>query len=144
MCNKAKATIINKANRKLVDSLRKKEGQLYKKSPRRYHDNLKTAATLQSNAKYQPKLEAIRDPNNNEITTNLSQIVNTLQTHFKQEHSRNTPDQIPTPPWQNPLNPGPYTSPKANTPTPQHTLNHYLTKSHYTAACHKASAGKAP
>jgi hypothetical protein len=51
---------------------------------------------------------------------------------------------MPPPPRQNPLNPDPYTNPKSNTPTPQHTLDYYLTKNHYTAACHKASAGKAP
>ena len=43
-----------------------------------------------------------------------------------------------------PLNPDPYTNPKANSPTTQHTLDHHLKKNHYTAACHKASAGKAP
>ncbi len=59
LCNKAIATIINKVNRKLVDSLRKKEDQLFKKSPERYHNNLKTTAGLQPNAKDQPKLEAI-------------------------------------------------------------------------------------
>ena len=44
LCNKAIAIIINKANRKLADSLRKKEDLLYKKSPKRYHNNLKIAA----------------------------------------------------------------------------------------------------
>ena len=84
LCNKAIATIINKANRKLVDALRKKEDQLYKKIPKRYHNNLKTAAGLQSNAKAQPKLEAIRNPTTNEITTQPSQIVGILlQTHFE-------------------------------------------------------------
>ena len=33
LCHKAIAVIINKANRKLADSLRKKEDQLYKKEP---------------------------------------------------------------------------------------------------------------
>ena len=144
MCNEAIATIINKANRKLVDSLRRKEDQLSKKSPKRYHNNLKTAASLQPNAKDQPNLDAIRDPTINEITTHPTQIINILQTHFEKEQSRNTPDHIPLPPWQNPLNPDPYTNPKANTATTQHTPNYYLTKNHYTAACHKASAGKAP
>ena len=51
---------------------------------------------------------------------------------------------ISPPPWQNPLNPDPCTNPKPNTPTQQHTLDYYLTKNHCTAACHKASAGKAP
>jgi len=57
--SKSIATIINKANRKLVDSLRKKEDQLYKKSPKRYHNNLKIDAGLQPNAKDQPNLDAI-------------------------------------------------------------------------------------
>jgi hypothetical protein len=142
LCNKAIATIINKANHKLVDSLRKKEDQLYKKSPKRYHNNLKTTAGLQPNAKDQPKLEAIRDPNTNEITTHPPRIIDILQTHFEKEHSRNTPDHIPPPPWQNSLNPDPYTNPKANIPTPQHTLDYFLPKNHYTAD--KASTGKAP
>ena len=47
LCNKAIVSIINKANRKLTDSLREKEDQIYKKSPKRYHNNLKTAAGLQ-------------------------------------------------------------------------------------------------
>jgi hypothetical protein len=144
LCNKAIATIINKANRKLVDTLRKKESQLYKKRPKRYHNNLKTTVGLQPNAKDQPKLEAIRDPNTNDITTRPNRIVDILQTHFEKEHSRNIPDHIAPPPWQNPLNPDPYTNPKTNTPTPQHTLDYYLKKNHYTVACHKASAGKAP
>ncbi len=46
LCHKAIAVIINKANRKLADSLRKKEDQQYKKSPKRHHDNLKTATGL--------------------------------------------------------------------------------------------------
>ena len=46
-------------------------------------------------------------------------------------------------PWQNPLSPDPCTNNKApNTTTTQHTLDHYLTRGRYTAACHKASAGK--
>ena len=72
LCNKAIATIINKANRKLDVSLRKKEEQLYKKSPKRYHNNLKIAAGLQPNAKDQPKLDAIRDPITNDIKTHPS------------------------------------------------------------------------
>ena len=83
MCNKAIATIIDKAKRKLVESLRKKEDQLCKKSPKRYHNHLKTPASLQPNATDQPRLEAIRDPNTNKITTNPSQIINILQTHFE-------------------------------------------------------------
>ena len=57
--NIAIATIINKANCKLVDSLWKKEDQRYKKSPKRYHNNLKTAAGLRPNAKDQANLDAI-------------------------------------------------------------------------------------
>ena len=34
LCHKAIATIVNKANRKLADTLRKKEEKLYKKSPK--------------------------------------------------------------------------------------------------------------
>ena len=36
-----------------------------------------------------------------------------------------------------------HTDPKASTITTQHTLDHYLTKNHCTAACHKASTSKA-
>jgi hypothetical protein len=42
LCNKAIATIIIKVNRKLVDSHRKKEDRLYKKCPKRNHNNLET------------------------------------------------------------------------------------------------------
>ena len=69
MRNKSIATIINKANRKVVDSLRKKEDQLYKKSPKRYHISLKTIAGLHPNGKDQPILGAIRDPTTNKIPT---------------------------------------------------------------------------
>ncbi len=55
-------------------------------------------------------------------------------------YANNTPDHIPLPPWENPLNPDPFTNPKTSTPTPQHILNNYLTKNYFTAACHKASA----
>ena len=41
----------------------------YKKSPKRYHNNLKTATCLQPNVKDQPNLDAIRDPTTKEITT---------------------------------------------------------------------------
>jgi hypothetical protein len=75
LCHRAIAVIINKANRKLADSLRKKEDQLYKKSPKRYHNNLKTAARLQPNAKDQLKFEANRDPNTNNIITSPPQII---------------------------------------------------------------------
>jgi hypothetical protein len=52
LCHKAIAVIINKVNRKLADSIRKKEDQLYKKSPKRYHNNLKTAAQSSWNLFY--------------------------------------------------------------------------------------------
>jgi len=129
LCHKAIPIIINKAIHKLADSLRKKEDQLYKKTPKRYHNNLKTAAGLQPNAKDQPKLDAIKDPATNSITTHPPQIIDILHTHFEKEHSRNTPDHIPPPPpWQNPLNPDPYTNPKPISPAQQHTLDHFLTK----------------
>jgi hypothetical protein len=81
LCNKAIATIMNKANRKLVDSLRKKEDHLYKKSPKRYHNNLKTEAGLQPSAKDQLKLIAIRDPTTNDITTHPPRIIDMIQKH---------------------------------------------------------------
>ena len=90
---------MSKTNRKLVDSLRKKEDQLYEKSPKRYHDHFKTAASLKPNAKDQPNLDVIRDPTTDEIPTHPIQIINILQTHFEKENSRNTPDHIPLPPW---------------------------------------------
>jgi hypothetical protein len=75
LCHHAITAIINKANRKLTNTLRKKEDQLYKKSPKRYHNNLKTTAGLQPNAKNQPKLEALRDPTTNTITASPTQII---------------------------------------------------------------------
>jgi hypothetical protein len=146
LCHKAIAAIVNKANRKLADSPMKKEDQLYNKIPKRYHNNLKTATGLQPNAKDQPKLEAIIDPATNSITSHPPQVINILQTNFEKEHSRNTPDHVSPPPtpWQYPLNLYHYTNPKPKPPTQQHTLDYYLTKNHYAAACHKASASKAP
>ena len=120
LCHNAIAAIVNKANKKLSKSLRKKEDQLYIKSPKRYHNNLKTTAGLQPNAKDQPKLEAIRDPITNNITTSPTQNIETLQTHFEKEHSRTTPDHIPSPPWQSPHN-------RTLTPTPYRTHPHHST-----------------
>jgi hypothetical protein len=97
LCHKAIAAIVNKANLKLADTLRKKEDKLYKKSPQRYHKNLKTAAGLQPNVKDQLKLEAIRDPATNSITAHPTQVIDILQTHFEKEHFRNTPDHPPPP-----------------------------------------------
>jgi len=54
LCNMAIITILSKASKKLMDSMRKKEDTLYKNSPKRYHHNLITAAGLQSCAKNQP------------------------------------------------------------------------------------------
>jgi hypothetical protein len=142
---KAIATIISKATKKLADTLGKKEDSLYKKSTKRYHQNLKTAAGLQPKVKDQPNLSNIRDPNTNEITAEPHHILTVLQTHFKKEQSRNTPEDIPLPPWQNPLNPDPYTTPrKGDQDAAQHTLDHYLTRGHYAAACDTASVGKDP
>ena len=117
LCHKAITTIINKANRKLADSLRKKEELLYKKIPKRHQNNLKTKAGLQPNAKDQPNLNAIRDPTTKEITTNPTQIINILKTYFEKKHSCNTLEHITLPPWQNSLNRDTYTNPKANTTT---------------------------
>ena len=111
LCHKAIATIISKANRKITDSLRKKEDLLYKNSPNRYHKNLTTATSLQpNNAKYQPNLATIRDPTAKKITTKPNQILNILRTHFEKEHSRNKPEQNPLPPWRSLPNPDPYTT----------------------------------
>jgi hypothetical protein len=137
-CHKAIAAIVNKANRKLADSLRKKEDQLYKKSPKRYHNNLKTTAGLQPNAKDQPKLEAIIDPATNSITSHPPKVIKILQTHFEKEHSRNTPDHIPPPrgktlstrtpiPTPNPTQPHnntPLTTISRRTTTPMHATRH--------------------
>ena len=120
LCHNAIAAIINKANRKLTNSLQKKEDQLYKKSPKRYHNNLKTTAGLQPNAKDQPKLEAIRDPTTNNITTSPPHIIEVLQHHFEKEHSRTTPDHIPPPHGKTLLT-------RTPTPIPHQTHPHYRT-----------------
>ena len=69
LCHNAISTIINKANQKLMDKLRKKEDTKYKKNPKRYHANLKTSAGLQPRVKDQPNLTTIRDPETKEITS---------------------------------------------------------------------------
>jgi hypothetical protein len=145
LCHKAIAIIINKANRKLADTLPKKEDQLYKKSPKRYHNKLKIAAGLQPNAKDQPKLEAIIDPATNNITSHPTQVVNILQTHFEKEHSRNTPDHIPPPPrGKTHITRTPIPTPNPTHPQSNTHLTTISRKNHYTTACHKAAAGKAP
>ena len=66
-----------------MDTIRTKEDILYKKSPKRYHDNLKTAAGLQPRAKDQPNLATARDPVANEITSNPRPIIKTIQSHYE-------------------------------------------------------------
>jgi hypothetical protein len=85
LCYKAIATIMSKANRKIAEIFRKKEYSLYKKSPRRYHHNLKTTAGLQTKAKDQLNLVMIRDPRTNEILAELNQILNILKTYFEKK-----------------------------------------------------------
>jgi hypothetical protein len=144
LCHKAISSIINKANRKLMDKLKKKEDTLYKNSPKRYHANLKNSAGLQLRAKDQPNLVTIRDPKTTVITSQPQAIIDTVQSYCEQEHSCTTPDNLPTPPWQNPSNPYPYETKLKDLNKAQHTLDHYLTKGHYTMAYQKASTGKAP
>ena len=92
-----------------MDTIRKeKKDALYKKSPKRYHDNLKTVAGLQPRAKDQPNLATARDPVANEITSNPQPIIETIQPHYEREYARTTPDTIPVPPWEVPNNPYPY------------------------------------
>jgi hypothetical protein len=102
LCHKAIASIISKANHTLMDTIRKKEGGLYKKSPKRYHDKLKTAAGLQPRAKDQPNLTTVRDPATNEITSNPQTTIDTIQSHYEREHAQATLDTIPAPPWKTP------------------------------------------
>jgi hypothetical protein len=103
-----------------MDKLRKKEDAIYKTSPKRYHANLKTSAGLQPRAKDQPNLTTIRDPKTKDITTQPQAILDIVHSHYKQEHSRTTPDEIPTPPWLNPDNPDNYET-KPKTPTKSNT-----------------------
>jgi len=142
LCHKAIAVIINKANRNLADSLRKKEDRLYKNSPKRYHNNLKTVAGLQPNAKDQPKLEAIRDP----ATNSIASYPPKSSTSYKPTSKKNTPathrtishpprgktylTQIPIP-TPNPTHPHKNTSlttTSRRTTTPQHATRHRLAK----------------
>jgi len=90
-----------------MDAIRKKEDALYKKSPKRYHNNLKTAAGLQPRAKDQPNLATIRDPITNEIKSRFQTIIDIIQSHYEREHARTTPGTIPAPPWEDPNNPDP-------------------------------------
>jgi len=121
-----------------------KEDVLYKKSPKRYHNNLKTAAGLQPRAKDQPNLTTVRGPITNEITSNPQTIIDTIQTHYEHEHARTTPDTISAPPWRNPNNPDPYDTKRKDPDKTQDSLNYHLTPGHYTMAYQRASTGKAP
>ena len=114
LCNKAINNILSKANKRLMDSIRKKEDALYKKSPKRYHHNLKTVAGLQPGARDQPNLSTITEPNTVQITSHPQTILDTLHTHFEKEESRVTPDTLPIPPWLDPKNLDSYTTPKRN------------------------------
>jgi hypothetical protein len=75
-----------------------KEDALYKKSPKRYHHNLKAAAGLQQGARDQPNLYTITDTNSGQITSHPQTILDTLRTNFEKEQSRVTPDTLPIPP----------------------------------------------
>lgn len=97
LCNKAITTILSKANKKLMDSIRKNEDALYIKSPKRYHHNLKTAAGLLPCAEDQPNLSTITYPNTGQITSHPKTILDTLHTYFEKEQSRVIPETLPTP-----------------------------------------------
>jgi hypothetical protein len=86
----------------------------------------------------------MRDPTTKEITSHPRKILDTIQTHFEREHSSTTPDTLPTPPLLNPHNLDPYETKCKDPYKAQHTLDHYLTRGHYTMAYQKASPGKAP
>jgi hypothetical protein len=51
LCNKAIATIISKANKKLTKTLRRKEDAQNRQIAKRYHQNLKIAAGILPRAK---------------------------------------------------------------------------------------------
>ncbi len=127
-----------------MDKLRKKEGALYKKSLKRYHANLKTSADLQPRVNDQPNLATIRDPKTYEISSHPQTIIDTVQSHFECEYSRTTPDTLPTPLWLNPNNPYPYETKREDPNKAHHTLDHYLTRCHYTMAYQKASTDSTP
>ena len=113
-----------------MDSIRKKEDALYRKSPKRYHNNPKTAAGLQPRANDQPNLATVRDPTTNLITCHPQTIRNTIQTHYTQENSRTTLKLFltilgKTPPTQT------RTTPNARTPSQPNT--------HWTTSLHVAT-----
>ena len=139
LCIRGIATILGKANKKLMDSRRTKEDALYKKSPKRYHHNLKAAAGLQSCANDHPNLSIITDPNTKQITPYPQTILDTLHTHFEKEQSRVIPNTLPIPSWLDPDNPDSYTTSKRNSSdTKQLSLDQCLTRSHYNTACQRA------
>ena len=128
-----------------MDTIRKeKKDALYKKSPKRYHDNLKTVAGLQPRAKDQPNLATVRELATNEITSNPQAIIDTIHPHYEREHARTNLDTVPTPPWENPNNPNPYYTKRKDPNQTQYPLDHYLSRGHYTMACQRASTRKAP
>jgi hypothetical protein len=133
LCHKLSQSLSTKQTENSSTNLGKR-GRHIKKSPKRYHANLKTSAGLQPRAKDQPSLSTIRDPETNEITTQPQAILDIVHSHYKQEHSRTTPDNLPTPPWQNPDNPDYYETKPKDPNKAQHTLDHYLFRGHYNMA----------
>ena len=127
-----------------MDYIRKKEDALFKKSPKRYHHNLKTGAGLQQGARDQPSLSTITDPYSGQITSHPQTILDTLHTHLENEQSRVTPDTLPIPPWLDPNKLDSYTTPRRNpSDIKQVSLYQHLTRSHYNTACQRAQQGKA-
>jgi len=78
---------------------------MYKKSPHKYHTNLKAMAGLQPKANEQLNFATIRVTHTNKITSGPQIILDTLQTRVATEQSRVTPDDLSIPPWQDPTNP---------------------------------------
>jgi hypothetical protein len=130
VCNKAITTIIRKAKKTSGYPIKEGERTIQEKRqtmpPKLKNIYMSTTLERETN----PTYKTIRDPATNEIKTDPHTILTTLQSHFEQEQSSTTPDNIPTTPRQNPENPDTHTNNCTSPPLKQLFLYEILTRAH--------------
>ena len=108
-CKKQLAELLRRAGKKARDIKLEKNNKSYDANPKLFHKAIKTAAGLLPKSKDQPKLRAVHQPHTNEPSTDPATVLRTVQDHFAKELQRTTPDDMDSPPWENPENPDNYT-----------------------------------